>query len=56
MFGLFKKDPVKKLDEEYKALLEQGMLAQRNGDMRAFAELTERANKTLKDLEAIRNN
>jgi len=29
MFGLFKTDPKKKLDQEYKALLEQAMHAQR---------------------------
>ena len=50
MFGLFKKDPIKKLEEEYKRLLEQGMRAQRNGDMRSYADLTQRANEKLKEL------
>ena len=55
MFGLFSKDPIKRLDKEYKSLLEQGMQAQRNGDMRAYADLTERANKLLKEIETLKS-
>jgi len=43
MFGLFKRDPVKKLREQYDAKAEQAMLAQRKGDMRLFADLTAEA-------------
>ena len=43
MFGLFKKDPVKKLRQQYDAKAEQAMLAQRKGDMRLFADLTAEA-------------
>ena len=43
MFGLFKSDPKKKLDEQYKTLLEQAMQAQRSGDIRKYSELTELA-------------
>ncbi|OBP14826.1 hypothetical protein A5320_14010 [Rheinheimera sp. SA_1] len=40
MFGLFKKDPVKKLRQQYDQKLEQAMLAQRSGNLRLFADLT----------------
>ena len=53
MFGLFKKDPRKKLDKEYKSLLEQGMHAQRSGDIRKYSELTELAEAKKKALDAL---
>jgi hypothetical protein len=53
MFGLFKKDPRKKLDQEYKSLLEQGMHAQRSGDIRKYSELTELAEAKKKALDAL---
>ena len=56
MFGPFKKDPIKKLNKEYRSLLEQGMQAQRKGDMRAYADLTERANKKLGEIEILKRN
>ncbi|GAB2933193.1 DUF6435 family protein [Rheinheimera gaetbuli] len=40
MFGWLKSDPVKKLRKAYDQKLEQAMHAQRNGDMRLFADLT----------------
>lgn len=43
MFGLFKKDPVKKLEEKHKALLEKAMQVQRSGDLRAYAVLVQEA-------------
>ena len=53
MFGLFKTDPKKKLDQEYKALLEQAMHAQRNGDIRKYSELTEMAEAKKKELDLL---
>jgi hypothetical protein len=53
MFGLFKTDPKKKLDQEYKALLEQAMHAQRSGDIRKYSELTERAEAKKKELDLL---
>jgi len=41
MFGLFKKDPTKKLEKEYKALLEKGRDIQRSGDLRHYAQIME---------------
>lgn len=41
MFGLFKKDPVKKLEKEYQVLMEKAMEVQRSGDLRHYARLIE---------------
>jgi predicted AAA+ superfamily ATPase len=46
MFGLFKKDPVKQLQKEYKEKSQKAMEVQRSGDLRAYAVLVE-------ELEAI---
>lgn len=40
MFGWLKPDPLKKLSKQYNTKLEEAMHAQRNGDMRLFADLT----------------
>ena len=53
MFGLFKTDPKKKLDQEYKALLEQAMHAQRSGDIRKYSEQTERAEAKKRELDLL---
>jgi hypothetical protein len=53
MFGLFKTDPKKKLDQEYKALLEQAMHAQRSGDIRKYSELTESAEAKKRELDRL---
>lgn len=55
MFGLFKKDPAKKMRAEYDKLLEQGMHAQRNGDMRAYAEITAKAEALWVEIEKLKN-
>ena len=51
MFGFLKTDPQKKLDQEYKALLEQAMQAQRSGDIRKYSELTEMAEAKKAELD-----
>ncbi|HBC48313.1 MAG TPA: hypothetical protein DCZ18_01505, partial [Gammaproteobacteria bacterium] len=53
MFGLFKSDPKKKLDQQYKALLEQAMQAQRSGDIRKYSELTELAEAKKRELDQL---
>ena len=53
MFGLFKTDPRKKLDQEYKTLLEQAMQAQRSGDIRKYSELTELAEAKKVELDQL---
>ena len=56
MFGFFKQDPKKNLDKEYKSLLEQAMQAQRNGDIRGYSELMERAESVKAELDALDTN
>lgn len=53
MFGLFKTDPSKKLRKQYDILLEKGMQAQRKGDIRLYAELTNEAETLWKQIEVI---
>ena len=58
MFNIFKSNPINKLNKQYQQLLTQGMEAQRNGDIRKYAELTEQAEKLyaqIKQLEASTN-
>jgi len=41
MFGLFKKDPLKALQKEYKVKSQKAMEVQRSGDLRLYATLVE---------------
>ncbi|WP_159819427.1 DUF6435 family protein [Colwellia sp. 20A7] len=43
MFGIFKKDPIKKLNKAYEAKLELAMNAQRSGDIKSYAMITAEA-------------
>ena len=43
MFGLFKKDPIKKLEGDYVKRLEQARNLQRKGDPKSFAERSAQA-------------
>lgn len=53
MFGLFKKDPAKKLQKEYEELMKKAVEAQRNGKMELFANLSAKADKISKQLDEI---
>ena len=50
MFGLFKKDPIKKLEEQYRVKMEQAINAQRNGDIESFSELSFQADQIDKEI------
>ncbi|MEQ9411808.1 MAG: DUF6435 family protein [Fuerstiella sp.] len=52
MFGLFRKNPVKALEQEYTRTLEKARDLQRKGDIVAFAEMSATADEILKKLEA----
>lgn len=52
MFGLFKKDPTKKLRKQHAALLEKAMLAQRKGDIKTYSLLTADAEALWEKIEA----
>jgi hypothetical protein len=59
MFGIFKKDPIKKLNKLYEAKLEQAMFSQRNGDIKSYSMITAEAEKIavqIKDLENSQKN
>lgn len=50
MFSFFRKDPLKKLNKRYESKLEEAMFAQRNGDIRSYAMLTEQAEKIQEEI------
>ena len=54
MFGLFKTDPVKKLQKQYEKIMEQAVSAQRNGKIDVYAELTKKAEDIAKEIEALK--
>lgn len=53
MFSMFKSDPVKKLKKQLAQKQEQAMLAQRSGDLRKFAVLTEESEALNKEIEQL---
>lgn len=53
MFSLFKSNPVKKLTKLQDIKLEQAMQAQRNGDMKSFAQLTYEADEIEQQIVAL---
>ena len=54
MFGLFNRDPQKKLQQAYERKLQAAMEASRNGDMRANATLTEEAEALLAKINRLK--
>ena len=56
MFGFLKPNPEKKLRNAYDSKLEQAMHAQRNGDMRLYADLTEQSEKIWQQLTELKQN
>ena len=55
MFSIFKRDPAKKLKKRYFAKLEQAMLAQRNGDIKTYSELSAEADEIDKQIAKLNN-
>jgi hypothetical protein len=53
MFSFFKSNPTKKLRKNYDLKLEQAMLAQRRGDIKAYAMLTAEAEKMWDHIQLI---
>lgn len=56
MFGMFKSSPTKKMRKQYDTLLEKAMNAQRNGDMKSYAQLTEASETLWKEIQTIEKN
>ena len=55
MFGFFKKDPLKKLQKEYEAKLEEAMHMQRNGKIREYSFLSSEAEDIRLKIEATKH-
>ena len=53
MFGLFKKDPKKKLEKEYQALLVKARDVQRSGDIVAYSAIVAESEEVLRKIEAL---
>ncbi|MEO6595039.1 MAG: DUF6435 family protein [Planctomycetota bacterium] len=53
MFGIFRRDPAKKLEAEYLRLLEQARDLQRDGDIRGYADATTRAEQLAQQIEKL---
>lgn len=53
MFGLFKTDPLKKLQKQYNKTLHDAMQAQRHGDIRIYAELSTEADKIYQKIKLL---
>lgn len=56
MFSIFKKDPIKKLQKSHAQKLEQAMMAQRNGDIRGYSQLTIEADEIDQAISKIKEN
>lgn len=56
MFGLFKKNPIKKLKKQQAIILEQAMFAQRNGDIRLYSQLTVEAEDIYSKIAELEKN
>jgi hypothetical protein len=50
MFGLFKKNPAKKLEAKHTKLLEEAMQLQRKGDIKGYAKKMEEADAVEKEI------
>lgn len=53
MLSLFKKDPLKNLENKRKKLLEEAMLVQRSGNLKLYAVKMEAIDKLEKEIEAF---
>lgn len=53
MFGFLQRDPSKKLKKQYDLKLEQAMLAQRKGDIKAYSMLTAEAEELWSEIKAL---
>jgi hypothetical protein len=55
MFSIFKKDPIKKLNKQLSIKLEQAMKMQRNGNIRAYSQLSFEAEEIDKQIIKLEN-
>ncbi len=55
MFGLFKKDPTKKLQKEYEHLLLVALRLQRKGDIMGYSVKTQEAELIREKIDALKS-
>lgn len=55
MFGLFKKDPIKKLEEQYSRLLGEAMAEQRSGNIKGYAAKSAEAEAVMDEIIKLRD-
>ena len=55
MFGIFRKPPLKKWEQEHGVLLTKAFNAQRNGDIRQYSTLTAEAEAVRKKIENLKS-
>jgi len=55
MFGIFKKDPAAALEKKYRELLEKARDAQRSGDIKSYAILTDESEQVLKQIQDLKS-
>lgn len=55
MFGMFRKSPLKKWEQEHGVLLTRAFNAQRNGDIRQYSTLTAEAEAVREKIENLKN-
>lgn len=56
MFSIFKSNPIKKLNKDYEAKLEQAMHAQRNGDIKSYSMITAEAELIADKIKTLEQN
>jgi hypothetical protein len=54
MFGLFKKDPAKKLQKQYEQMLLVALRLQRKGDIMGYSMKTQEAELIREQIEALK--
>jgi hypothetical protein len=54
MFGLFRKSPLKKLQQEHEELQTRAFQAQRNGDIRGYSALTAEAEALREKIDQLK--
>lgn len=55
MFGLFKSNPIKKLEKQYADQMKKAMEVQRSGDLKLYAKLIEEAEGTADKINNLKN-
>lgn len=55
MFGLFKKNPTKKLEQQHQKIMEEAMAFQRKGDLRTYSDKISEAEKIMDEIVKLKN-